>query len=94
MADHLSEFPDGGRANAVRRYSPPLTQREFCLLAMCPYELPGHVQAGDRDRRLALKLAKAGLLERGKAPENRDQFRQTSVGQDVARRWRELGWSP
>lgn len=82
----LHEFPDGGRATLVRRYSPPLTQRQLHILLSCPYETPAKYTA----RRHPLKLVSAGLLEED--PSARGWFRVTQAGADVVRIWGAAGW--
>lgn len=87
----LDEFPDGGRATLVRRYSPVLTKRELGILRACPYESPGHVAGKDKTTlRLARVLKRAGLLEED--PQTPYHFRVTDAGAQVVHLWKSAGW--
>lgn len=86
----VEEFPDGGRATLVRRYSPPLTDNQLHILAVCPYDAPVSLDA--RMKRTALPLVAAGLLERH--PESKNLFRCTEAGTQVVARWRAAGLLP
>jgi hypothetical protein len=86
----LEEFPDGGRATLVRRYSPALTQRQLGILLSCPHDRPAYITPESKARRHALTLVRYHLLERDPASPN--FFRVTSAGQDVAQRWTWAGF--
>lgn len=86
----LAEFPDGGRATLVRRYSPALTQRQMKILRACPYENPGFIPVANPWRRVAMVLVRARLLELN--PENPTLFRVTDAGREVVERWANAGW--
>ena len=86
----LDEFPDGGRATLVRRYSPALTKRELSILASCPYET-GRSLTG-APYRTARILRCAGLLEQ--SPEVLTVFRVTEAGEQVVYLWKSAGWAP
>lgn len=82
----VEEFPDGGRATLVRRYSPPMTRIQLDTLAACPYDAPA---ALPRRKYVTLALVAAGLLE--SHPENKNLFRCTEAGTQVVARWRAAG---
>jgi hypothetical protein len=84
----LAEFPDGGRATLVRRYSPALTAQQFLILTACPYECPGHFDGPEY--RIARQLVRWNLLESD--PSSPHVFRVTEAGADVVRLWRNAGW--
>jgi hypothetical protein len=82
----VKEFPDGGRATLVRRYSPALTNRQLAMLQRL--RSPGHFpgQLG----RLPRQLARLHLLEEIEP----GTFRRTDAGTDVVHRWHSAGWAP
>lgn len=82
----VEEFPDGGRATLVRRYSPPLTRAQLEVLAACPYDAPARLP---RRKYVTLALVAAGLLERN--PDSKDVYRCTEAGTEVVARWRAAG---
>jgi hypothetical protein len=92
----LAEFPDGGRATLVRRYSPTLTRRELAILIACPYEAPGLLQRPDGEYRTGCVLVRRGLLERdpSSASANGGVFRVTEAGAEVVARWKSAGLLP
>jgi hypothetical protein len=79
---HLEEFPDGGRATLVRRYSPPLRRRQLDILRTCRYETPRSLTGSEY--RTGRELTRLGLLERepGTAV-----FRCTEAGTEVVQHW-------
>lgn len=85
----VSEFPDGGRATLVRRYSPTLTRRQLAILISCPYDRPACIPVTATTRGAALVLVRLGLLERN--PTSRDVFRVTQAGIEVVERWKNAG---
>lgn len=85
----LEEFPDGGRATLVRRYSPALTKQQLGLLVFCPYDAPGHFE-DEGQLRQARVLKRAGLLEED--PQTLRRFRVTEAGAQVAHLWKSAGW--
>lgn len=86
----LAEFPNGGHATKVRRYTPPLTRRQFFILAASRYETP--MSWHDAYRAAARALVRLGLLEED--PQTRHLFRVTRAGADVVEMWRNAGWTP
>jgi hypothetical protein len=87
----LLDFPDGGRATLVRRYSPALTKPQLTLLHFCPYENTPVQFKGDTLRQ-ARGLVRLGLLEED--PTSKGNFRVTPAGAEVVHRWESAGWAP
>jgi hypothetical protein len=85
----VSEFPDGGRATLVRRYSPTLTRRQLDILRFCKYDDSPRVLATNEYRQ-ARELVRRGLLEQD--PTSIAVFRTTAAGQTVVNHWESAGW--
>lgn len=84
MADNPKpeEFPDGGRATLVRRFTPPLTSRHLSVLRHCAYEKPGY---WENPPQAAKTLKSIGLLEED--PGGPGWFRVTRAGSAVVHLW-------